>query len=849
MGTEGSTRQEHRVEWLSAKARLWLIAVGFAVAGAGRVAIWYETRVALATVALVAGALLAAWAAGAPANPSVSPPGPFAGWGRREYAGLFTALAGTGLFAYATYTLFTAWQASFDWAAPLMVLAVAIASIGLGWLDHHWRRQHRREAWSWREVLALGALVALAAFLRFYRIHFFPPTDGFVAIEEAQSGQGAWDIYANGVRPWEFLLDRWMPVPFFHWLGVDLIPLRIPFIIVSVLTVLATYVLLRQLVTWPAALFATFLLTVAHWHLHYARLAHNIFPTTLLSVIVWTLCIRQAQTGGFRLYPWIGFFCGYSLYAYAGYRGIPIIVAVFLLALLVRAFVQWRTASPELLAAARRQFLLAAGGTALVGAFFLGPGIVLIDRLRHNPMYFFEAYIRSYNNKEYYTSDWGSWLAKRWERQIQTARIFHHWGDTEQAYNLPGEPMLDPATGVLFTTALFFCVLYWRRRFQGFFAFAFLLLLFLGATLTQTLVVARLQIVVPLAFVLIGFFAHRVWTLALAAGSAVWRAAVAGAALVIAGAALAYNWEEYFGRTMHSPVVRAVYRNYYTTAIVYLRSLPDQAFLYLVSDMHNFFSPSDYAWWRGFRVPGKVSFDLYPLLSGARGPWNGRELHVLIQRPFEQPELSSLLRDYFPSAECRLIQHPEGYPHLDQTACRIPDQLPRLPPRSQLRARYFALGQDPPLLERPEPAVSWALVPDACTVFGGSEEKRCKAEWEGTFVLPAGGEWELAIEARNAKVEGKLDGDEIRARSGVPIEGYLLGGIMTAERRKLAAGEHRLQLTAEFSASTDIGVRVRVRDGHGPWQLLRFDEAVGSGPAPANAEQAAAAPVGPAAAR
>lgn len=784
---------------------------------------WYGIHVEIATVVLVVGALLAAWWAGAPDNPETEPPGELERWGAREFVGLGVAVLGTGVFAYAVFQLFRAWDRSFDWAAPLLVVGVALSSVGLGWLDRHWRRAHRREPWSAAEVGGVLAVLALATFLRFYRLDFFPPVDGFVAIEEAQSGQGTWDIYARGVRPWEFLLDRWLPVPFFHWFGVDLIPLRTPFILVSILTVAATYVLLRHLVSWRAALFATFLLAVAHWHLHYARLAHAVFPTTLLSVIAWTLLVRQAQTGGLRLYPWIGFLCGYSLYAYAGYRGIPIIAFFFLLAQWTRAFAAWRRAGGAMRRMARRQLLLVTSGIALVGAYMAGPAVVLVDRLRHNPMYFFEAYIRSYNNKEYYTPDWGSWLYKRWLRQIETARIFHHRGDTEQAYNLPGEPMLDPATGVLFTAALFFCLLYWRRRFQGFFAFAFLLLLFLGATLTQTLVVARLQIIVPLAFVLIGFFADRVGSLARTAGSPWFRRLVGAGALAVAGAALAYNWEEYFGRMMHSPVVRAVYRNYYTTAIVYLRALPDNAFLYLLSDMHNFFQPSDYAWWRGERVPGKVSSDLYPLLAGTAGPWNGRELHVLIQRPFEQPDLAELLQDFLPGTQCQPVQHPEGYPHLDQMACVIREQKPAKPVRTTLRARYFAEQNEQPFLERNEPAISWGLVPDACSIIGAPDTHRCKVEWEGSFVVPQGDDWELALEARNATVRGELDGQALALTSGVPIEGYLLGGLMTAERRKIAAGEHRLRLETTFDSDTDLGVRVRLRQGAGPWRLLRFD--------------------------
>lgn len=824
------------VGWPSPSRRLGLVLVALVAAGAARVAIGGNTHVELATWVLVIGALLAAWWAGAPDNPQTVAVGEFEGWGAREYLGLLVGILGASLFAYASFQLFVSWDRSFDWAAPLLVLGVAVSSFGLALLDRHWRRSLVREPWSVGEAVCLLGVMALATFLRFYRLDFFPPTDGFVAIEEAQSGQGAWAIYAHGVRPWEFLLDRWMPVPFFHWLGVDLIPLRIPFILTSCLTVAVTYVLLRRLVSWRAALFATFLLSVAHWHLHYARLAHAVFPTTVLSVVVWLLLIVQAQSGGLRFYPWIGFLCGYSLYAYAAYRGIPLIAFFFLAAQTTRALMSWFSARGEMRRIARRHLLLVGAGVALVGAYLAGPGVVLIGRLRHNPMYFFEAYIRSYNNKEYYTSDWGSWLQKRWLRQVETARIFHHWGDAEQAYNLPGEPMLDPATGVLFTAGLFFCLLYWRRRFQGFFAFAFLLLLFLGATLTQTLVVARLQIIVPLAFVLIGFFADRVWSLVLATGSAWVRRLVGLGAVGVAAAALGYNWEEYFGRTMHSPVVRAVYRNYYTTAIVYFRSMPEQSFLYFVSDMHNFFQPSDYAWWRGDRLPGKVSSDLYPLLVGETGPWGGREVHVLIQRPFEQPDLAELLQTFLPATECRTIRHPEGYPHLDQMACVIRDLKPERLMSTTLRARYFAVLDNRLLLERGEPAISWGLVPDTCSVFGGANAQRCRVEWEGSFVVPDGADWELAIEARNATVRGELDGKALTLSAGVPIEGYLLGGLMEAERRKVTPGQHQLRLQASFNADTDLGVRVRLRQGGGPWRLVRFDSPDAGSPSEQAAE-------------
>lgn len=805
-------------------ARLLVALCALAVATWGRFLIPSPTHTVLGTWLLVLGCLLAAVIVGSPQPEVVADSaGGLAKARGRGATWLAVPLAGSGLvlFGLATWALFAAWRANFDWAAPLMVAAVVLTSMGLAVLDRPWRRPSTRLPVTKLEALLVVAVLAFGSFLRFYRIDYFPPTDGFVAIEEPQSGQGAWAIMHDGVRPWEFLLDRWIPVPFFHWLGVSILSLRIPFVIVSCLTLLATYVLTRELVRWPAALLATLLLAVSHWHLHYARLAHNIFPTTLLSVVVWWLCVRQANTGGLRLYPWIGFWTGYSLYAYAGYRGIPIVVGVFLLGYTLHLW--WRRNQDP---SPRRTWKLHLVGLGLFVLFFSGPVVALVNQLRSNPSYFLEAFYRSYANKQYYVSDWPTWLRLRWERIVETSRIFHHVGDGEQAYNLPGEPMLDPISGVLFTAAVFFCVLYPWRRFQGFFAFAFLFLLYVGALLTQTLVVARFQIVVPLVFVVIALWLDRLWELARQAGrrlpTMLWWAST----IAVAVAAVVLNWQVYFGKMIHSPVMRAVYRNYYTTAITFLHSLPNDAYAVLLSDMRNLFIPNDYAWWRGDRVPGEVTTDIYPLLTGAKGPWSGRSVYVLIQRPFEQNEVAEVLTSFLPGTTCEWIRHPEGYPHLDQLACAIgrdpvPESL-----RATLRTRYLRAGDREPLLERDEPVISWALFPELCSRWHQPERPGCVVEWEGTFVLDGAQPHEIALEARNAAVEGDIDGRKFRADRSVPIEGYVLGGDMRAARMTLEPGVHRIRLQAQPLANDgDLGVRLRRKDPVKGWQFVSFVQA------------------------
>ncbi|MBI3782223.1 MAG: glycosyltransferase family 39 protein [Deltaproteobacteria bacterium] len=791
-------------------ARFALVVLGIAAAGVGQWFIREQSYVTQATIALVVGALTAALVMGPPqplAIPAVSlQPTPTSRY--RVVVGLLVSLLGIGVFGYACYGLFFRWTAAFDYLAPLTVAAVAVWSVGLAILDRRWRLSSESAPWTAWEIAVLLLVVGLAFFMRFYKYDYFPPHDGFYAIEEPQSGMGAWEILALKSRPWEFLLDRWLGVPGFWMYGTDDITvLRVPFSIVSALTIPALYFLARQVVSPPAALIGSALLAMSRWHLNYARNAHNIFPTTFLVVVVLALCVRTYKRRGLRLYPWIGFWSAYTFYAYAGYRGTSILVAVFLLMMTAIDVRDWlRASTPVLRTAAKRRLLIHVAGTVLVALAMAGVFVVLGGRLHDNPAYFLEAANRSYQNKLYYTDDWGSWLWLRVLRQVDTLKIFHHWGDTEQAYNLPGEPMLDPITGVLFTAAVFYCLRFWRYRLQGYFVWAFLFLLFVGATITQTLVVCRLQGIVPLLFLLIAFLCDRLISVT---GERLGRAGTAVIAVVawgMCGAALYLNYDAYFVRTANNRVVRQVFRNFYTNGITYLHGMPDNGYLLFVSDMHNMFQLNDYTWWRGDRVPGSVTDDLVPLLEGRSGPWKGRELHLLIQEPYERDDLMELMQTAFPDASCKVIRHPENFEHLTQTACIFASQKPQAILRATMHANYFQGDGNQLLLERREPVVSWGTVPDVCESWGNRGAYECRVEWDGTFNVSEEGEYEVQAETRQSEINWTIDDRQ-------PLFPM-----------RLVPGEHRLQAKARFRGVNDIGVRIRWRRaGVGQWKLLRFE--------------------------
>lgn len=772
-----------------------LVAALVAVGACGVAQAYIRAKIdwSTANLVLIGGSIAAAVLLGRPATnfPGAGPRTRSAtGWARWMAAA--GAGAGLALIAYVTSLLATHWGKSFDTAAPLVVLGWIVCSAALT----AWKRAApdpsvRPARW---EIALLIAIVVLGFFLRFHRYNYFPPPDGVAAVEEPQEGQGAYHIWHDGARPWEFLGDRWLPVPFFATLGVSLTSVRIPFTIVSGLTVLALYLLLRQLVARPAALLSTALFAVCHWHLMYARIAHNIFATTLLVVVVLALCVRVHRRGGLAPYPWIGFLCGYTLYTYAGYRGTTLFVGLFLgLSFLAHVW-QWRRAeNAEARSAAADVARTQASGLAWCVVAFALTVLPLFSLLRENPAYYVEAANRSLIDRDYYTSDLQAAVAQRLSRLRATALIFNHVGDDSPTFNLPNEPMLDPVAGTLFVLALAYTIVWGRYRFQGYFAFIFLVLLILGTTFVHNLDVRRLQGTIPLIFVLIAFFIDRVWNVAVAKVGRAGQVAMVVLATAVAGMSLSHSYDVYFRRWINNENVRRTFQTYYTVAVRYMRTLPDNAYLFFVSDAFNFFLPNDLAWLRGERIPGTASADLTPLFSGHPGPWTGHDLRVLIQEPYDREDVAALLRQRFPGTACEAIERPDDPRNLWMTACRVSRSTAPRPFAGGVRARYFHGDQSVPYLERVEPAISFAFAPPNCTSFPGTDQFPCRAEWEGTWTVAESGTYTLFAQVREGQVQASVDGQSV---SG-PVE--------------LAAGQHAVRVAAQLRHVDQNGVRLRWR--------------------------------------
>ncbi len=790
------------VAWL----RLIGVLIALAVSGAARWDIARGQRWADAMTLLVGGAVVAAIllgkpqaAAAAEAAGSVAAPG---GRRMRRVLGVTFGVLGLAALAFAVYLLAASWSGNFELGAPLFVAGVVLVSLGLSVWDEHHAGDATLPMAGWERWLFLAVLL-LGFFLRFYQYDTYPPPDGFCAVEEPQTGLVAHHMLLEGQRPWEFLLDRWMAVASFALFGVSITALRIPFTVVSGLTMIPLHLLLRQLVSPAASLFATALFAMCRWDLINGRCAHPVFSPAPLVILIFFLCMRAHTQRRLSSYPWIGFLTACTLYAYAGYRGTSLFVFIFFAISVLAHLLDWRRAvSQEARSAARRVVTAQVAGLLVAVVTYAATALPLAVLLRGEPSYFVEAARRSAQDRAYYSSGAKVFTA----RFREAVSLFNYPGHEVTPSIPPLAPMIDPLTSVLLTVGLAYAVVWGRHRFQGYFAGIFIFLFVAGTVLVHNYDIRRLGGIIALIFVLIAFVVDRLAQVVTARFGKRARAVLVVLAVAAAGFSLADNYRVYFQIMMHDPQVLGAYQNRHTVLLRYLHAMPDGAYVVMVTDVPNVFLPSDFEWWRGDRISGQVTSDLLPILTGERGPWTGRDLRVLIQEPFDREGLVRLLRERFRGISCEVDPRSSDYPPVRYTACTIPSVVDPDGFQGGAHARYFRGTDTEPLVDRMEPVISYGLFPDVCRAPVAREgTPPCRAEWEGTWTVGQSGVYGVAPEVRQGEIDAAIDGQPIR------------------EGVRLDAGSHVVTVQARFRSIEEPGAQLRWRRSTtNQWELVRF---------------------------
>ncbi len=238
-------------------------------------------------------------------------------------------------FAYQGYVRFDQSRANFDVSAGWLGLAFVCLAVVVwdGAWPHPTTWPARLAAFlrrSWWEMALVLSMVGFVVFLwQNFLFGEFPPSN-LICCEEGLRGANGFAVLREGARPLAYPMSVYSIAFGYLLFGESTLGLRVPLLLASVLTVPVFYLLLRELVRVPAALFGTALLA-SMWVLVATEPgAQQEHLATVLFAYLLVLGIRRRNTLAFL---GAGFLAGVLSYEHEALKVVPIVAAGFLMAL------------------------------------------------------------------------------------------------------------------------------------------------------------------------------------------------------------------------------------------------------------------------------------------------------------------------------------------------------------------------------------------------------------------------------------------------------------------------------------------------------------------------------------
>jgi 4-amino-4-deoxy-L-arabinose transferase-like glycosyltransferase len=334
------------------------------------------------------------------------------------------------------------------------------------------------------------AILLIAAIFRLAALHDVPPGLSQDEVLDADIAtfirQGRHAIFFREGYGHEPLYHYWA-APFQALLGDNVLSVRLPAVTLGLLLVAATMRWARRDFGEVAAVVTGVGLAISWWPIIFSRIGlRPILEPLLLVAAAWF----------WRRRPWLaGVFLGLSLYSYTGARVVFLIpVVLALLQLLVR--------QP---APARRQQVQAAAIILVVALALYAP---LYLTLRADPT--LQQRIEQLVGPLEALRQGNAGPAL--QMTVATVGVFSFRGDPRWTYTLPGRPLFDPLTAILFYGGLLLASARWRRpRYT-------LILAWLGVTLLPSALTpqapstVRLVGAMPVVYLLPGLAVGWVWS-------------------------------------------------------------------------------------------------------------------------------------------------------------------------------------------------------------------------------------------------------------------------------------------------------------------------------------------------
>lgn len=143
-----------------------------------------------------------------------------------------------------------------------------------------------------KELIILGCIIIVAIFLRFYKLSSVPPS---VSLDEASIGWNAHSLLQTGRDEYGYefpillrAFDDWRPalyvylvIPFVKFFGLGALAVRLPSVLLSILTISASYFLTKILFRdykykYYLGFAVSFLFAISPWNVYISRLGHEV---------------------------------------------------------------------------------------------------------------------------------------------------------------------------------------------------------------------------------------------------------------------------------------------------------------------------------------------------------------------------------------------------------------------------------------------------------------------------------------------------------------------------------------------------------------------------------------------
>jgi len=624
-------------------------------------------------------------------------------------AALLLAIASLRTFdALEPYTA-GAWR---DHLASVLLLMAAAAILDSGESPHQSRERKRALRVDWPTWGILASILALAAFFRLFRFDVLPFGTWY---DEAEVGLQAQRILQDGqFRPvFEGAINGpahylYLVAASFDLFGVSTQAIRAVNVAFGLATVLAGYLVGRELLGRRSGLVLAFLLAVSSWSVTLSRFGmHSTSTTPFFTLITLAFVLRALRRGKLIEFAAAGLWLGLGLCFYTSFRLFLPVIGLFLVYAVIAQWWQTRRAPPKRLWLGLLLLVLAT-------LFVVAPVAWYADR---HPDIFWARVQDTF----VFT---GKTAAERWPALWKNVRdhvlMFNWHGDPNGRHNLPGAPMLDNISAALMVLGLAYSL---RRVSEPRYA---LLPIWLGVSLlggilsldfeapqslraNGALPAAYVLAVVPLAVL------GRAWRVSNGRHYPQWVTWPLVGLLTLVGFA---NFNTYFGLQANDFAVWSAYSAPETLTADLLNNLDDNTDAFVTSFYHNhptlrFLMPGDHPY-RRLETTDQLPLDFAP----GRGA-------LLIMNP-DSHDLYDAARRYYPSAQYTEVHSPMPGPPVLYTVRLSPGDIASV---QGLDGHYFANNHwaGTPVLVKRDPALAfdWSQDPPLPSPFS--------VEWDGVL--------------------------------------------------------------------------------------------------------------------